>query len=79
MTPTTVHAPNSYADSACIEHPELDWFASHPVHKADAVAICRPCLVRDECLTFALEHHEQGVWGATTEAERRVMRAGLAA
>jgi WhiB family redox-sensing transcriptional regulator len=39
-----------------------------------ALAVCRRCLVVDECLAFALEHGEAGVWGGTTEGERREMR-----
>ena len=64
--------PAWQADGACHEHPELDWFAGRD--QADAVATCARCLVKPECLAFALEHGEAGVWGGTTEAERRVMR-----
>lgn len=70
--------PRWHADGACLEHPELDWFASHPVHQAEAVAICSGCLVRDECLRWAVDNREQGVWGGTTDAERRVMRRDAA-
>jgi WhiB family redox-sensing transcriptional regulator len=40
----------------------------------EALAVCRLCPVVDECLAFALEHGETGVWGGTTEAQRREMR-----
>jgi WhiB family redox-sensing transcriptional regulator len=37
-----------------------------------AKAICKRCPVRRECLDYALEHYEKhGVWGGTTERERR--------
>jgi WhiB family redox-sensing transcriptional regulator len=39
-----------------------------------AIAVCRTCPVIDECLAFALEHGEVGVWGGTTEVQRREMR-----
>jgi WhiB family redox-sensing transcriptional regulator len=39
-----------------------------------ALAVCQRCPVIEECLAFALEHGEAGVWGGTTEAERREMR-----
>lgn len=32
--------------------------------------LCDRCPVVDECFTFALVHGEEGVWGATTEAQR---------
>jgi WhiB family transcriptional regulator, redox-sensing transcriptional regulator len=32
-------------------------------------------MVRDECLTFALERGlKYGIWGGTSERERRVLR-----
>lgn len=37
-----------------------------------AKRICASCVVRSECLAFALEtKQENGVWGGTSEAERR--------
>ena len=46
-----------------------------------ARAVCLTCEVRDACLEFALEtNQESGVWGATSEEERRKLRkAWLAA
>jgi WhiB family redox-sensing transcriptional regulator len=45
-----------------------------------AKAVCRSCPVQDSCLQFALEtNQEAGIWGGTTEVERRrVRRARLA-
>lgn len=40
----------------------------------DARAICDGCPVVTECLDFALEHHCIGVWGGTTERQRRQLR-----
>lgn len=40
-----------------------------------AKAVCTRCVVRDECLEFALEtNQEAGVWGGTSEDERRHLR-----
>lgn len=37
-----------------------------------AKRICAECVVREECLTSALERHEShGVWGGLNELERR--------
>jgi WhiB family redox-sensing transcriptional regulator len=40
-----------------------------------AKAVCRACEARQECLEFALAtNQESGVWGATSEEERRKLR-----
>lgn len=36
-----------------------------------ARAICGVCDVRQECLAFALSFGETGVWGGTTDADRK--------
>lgn len=38
---------------------------------AEAVAECRLCPVRLECLTVAVDTKAAGIWGGTTEGERR--------
>ncbi|MCI4146600.1 WhiB family transcriptional regulator [Streptomyces albogriseolus] len=39
-----------------------------------AKAVCRRCPVREQCLAWALRHEEvDGIWGGTTEGERRAM------
>lgn len=43
---------------------------------AAAVAVCAECPERLPCLTWALEYDERGVWGGTTEPDRRSMKAG---
>lgn len=40
-----------------------------------AKAVCRACDARSACLEFALStNQESGVWGATSEEERRKLR-----
>jgi WhiB family redox-sensing transcriptional regulator len=40
-----------------------------------AKAICRNCPVMDECLRWALDSgQEAGVWGGTSEDERRLLK-----
>jgi WhiB family redox-sensing transcriptional regulator len=40
---------------------------------AQAKAVCDSCRVRRQCLQFALATHQMyGVWGGTTEEERRL-------
>jgi len=44
-------------------------------HIDTAKRICSACQVRPECLEFALAtNQEAGIWGATTEEERRKLR-----
>ncbi|MEU2288968.1 WhiB family transcriptional regulator [Streptomyces sp. NPDC013178] len=43
----------------------------------EAKAVCRRCPVRSQCLERAMEDGAEGVWGGTTEAERRAMRRRL--
>ena len=41
----------------------------------DAIRICQACLVRPQCLAWALEHGiTDGIWGGTTADQRRAMR-----
>lgn len=41
-----------------------------------AKRICRSCPARSSCLEWALDHGvSAGVWGGTTEEERRALRA----
>jgi len=41
-----------------------------------ARAVCLRCDVRSRCLQFALSNNLTGVWGATTDADRRYLRGG---
>ena len=42
-----------------------------------AKAICGPCVVRANCLSYALEAMPEGIWGGTTPEERRTARRRL--
>ena len=39
-----------------------------------AKAICRQCPVQNQCLEFALVNSEIGIWGGTTNDDRRQIR-----
>jgi WhiB family transcriptional regulator, redox-sensing transcriptional regulator len=42
---------------------------------SEAKAICARCEIQQACLDYALDAgHIQGVWGGTTEHERRLLR-----
>jgi WhiB family transcriptional regulator, redox-sensing transcriptional regulator len=40
-----------------------------------AKAVCGCCLVRWKCLAYAMTTRQTGIWGGTTDNERRLMRA----
>ncbi|MBL3669999.1 WhiB family transcriptional regulator [Streptomyces sp. M2CJ-2] len=45
-----------------------------------AKAVCRRCPVREQCLDWALESGQSlGVWGGTSETERRALKRRLKA
>ena len=66
--------------AACIdEDPELFFpvgTTGPAVEQADAAKrVCARCDVREPCLEFALAtNQESGVWGGTSEDERRKLR-----
>jgi WhiB family redox-sensing transcriptional regulator len=69
--------PEWHADALCREHPEISWFPEHGESTTPARAVCARCLVREECLEYALDDPgalRWGVWGGTTERERRALR-----
>lgn len=61
-------------DAACAESdPEL-FFSGDDRADEQAMALCAVCPVRTSCLRSALAVGEMhGIWGGTTEAERRRM------
>jgi WhiB family redox-sensing transcriptional regulator len=70
-------------DAACADHPVDWWFPTSGdcgSIVAEARRICHQCPVRVDCLDYALEHGiHHGIWGATTERERRRIRHQLRA
>jgi WhiB family redox-sensing transcriptional regulator len=41
---------------------------------AAAAATCIGCPVRSQCLEYAIRHDQPGIWGGTTERERKRIR-----
>jgi WhiB family transcriptional regulator, redox-sensing transcriptional regulator len=73
--------PNGWATQGACRHSDPEIF--FPVSRtgpaagqvARAKAVCSRCPVRGECLEFALESgQDSGVWGGTSEDERRTLR-----
>ena len=70
--------PDWREQAGCIGVADPDvFFAAAPEMAPPARAVCQQCPVLGECLAEALGRTElDGVWGGTTSAERRSMRAG---
>lgn len=48
-------------------------------HIASAKAVCQQCPVQAPCLEFALAtNQDAGVWGGTSEEDRRILRSRAA-
>jgi WhiB family redox-sensing transcriptional regulator len=66
--------------AACLDIVSADhdpFFADSAELHAEAIAICATCLVRDNCLTFAVRTGQQyGIWGGQPE---RIVRRLIAA
>jgi len=46
----------------------------------EAKRVCEECAVKQDCLEFALETNQDcGIWGGTSEDERRQIRRDIAA
>ena len=63
------------ANARCAEvDPEI-FFPERGGSSKAARAVCAQCEVRDKCLEYALNNKEQfGIWGGTSERERRRLR-----
>jgi hypothetical protein len=40
-------------------------------------ALCRSCIWKEECLTYALNYSVVGIWGGTSSRERATIRRKL--
>jgi WhiB family redox-sensing transcriptional regulator len=60
------------AKGKCKELPPSTFFPSDGVGVDIARKICADCPVKSPCLEYAMENHiDHGVWGGTSERERR--------
>jgi WhiB family redox-sensing transcriptional regulator len=64
--------------AACLEVDPEVFFPERGGSSKAARAVCNRCTVREECLRYALANREQfGIWGGTSERERRKLRKRL--
>ena len=62
------------ADAVCASADPEEWFPEKGANSRKAKNICRTCPVIDECLQFALDNNEKGIWGGTSTRERATLR-----
>ncbi len=68
----TVSETQWMAEGNCAEKPPSLFFPSDGVGVEVAKRVCGDCPVREQCLEYALENRiDHGVWGGTSERERR--------
>ncbi|MGI5372951.1 WhiB family transcriptional regulator [Streptomyces sp. CA-251387] len=72
---------DDWRDYAACRHEDPDLFypigTSGPtvLQTEQAKAVCRRCSVREQCLRWALDQKQFiGIWGGTSEDERRALR-----
>jgi WhiB family redox-sensing transcriptional regulator len=46
-------------------------------NEAGAKAVCRECPYMMRCLVYAVENNEMGIWGGTTDSERKSIRRAI--
>lgn len=69
--------PAWMADGLCREpaYSDVSWFPERGGDSATPKAVCGRCAVRGECLDYALAGDDRhGIWGGTSERERRRLR-----
>lgn len=66
------------SQAACRGYPDDLFFPAGDTDEeqtATALSVCESCKVTEECLDYALESNQRaGIWGGTTEKERRSLR-----
>lgn len=63
----------------CLGLPPDVFFPERGESTREAKEVCRGCVVRSECLDFAVNNGERfGIWGGLSERERRKVRRARA-
>ncbi|MHA7218399.1 WhiB family transcriptional regulator [Arthrobacter sp. MDT1-48-3] len=63
------------ADALCAQTDPEAFFPEKGGSTRDAKKVCGACMVKSECLEYALENDERfGIWGGLSERERRRLR-----
>ena len=74
-TAVEVTAGNWWDEANCLGvDPDL-FFPERGASTREAKAVCRGCVVSDDCLEYARQNSEKfGIWGGMSERERRRVR-----
>ena len=68
-------------DALCREpaYRDVEWFPGRGQPADEAQAICARCIVRPECLAYALtlDRDTPGIWAGTSSRSRRPLRAAV--
>lgn len=69
-------APEWQEQAICSQTDPDSFYPELGASSEPAKAICYRCDVRTECLEYALDNNEiHGIWGGTTERERRKLKS----
>ena len=64
-----------WSENARCAKPEVykifDQHQGRPQKRAPWWDYCNRCVVKLNCLAFAIVHNEEGIWGGTTESQRK--------
>lgn len=73
-----ISEPADWADHAICKtvDPEI-FYPENGAQNNEAKRVCFTCPVRAECLAHAMTHSEIGIWGGTSEYDRRLLRRGI--
>lgn len=59
-------------EARCRDRDPDEFFRRGAAQSRGAIRVCRGCPVKDDCLSYAVEHGvDFGVWGGLTERQRR--------
>jgi len=76
----TVDEPNWLDQARCRGLDPEQFFVRGMAQARPALRICERCVVKDECLSYALDNEiDFGVWGGLTERQRRAYARRLLA
>jgi WhiB family redox-sensing transcriptional regulator len=71
--PSTTYGWRAFSNCLDVD-PDL-FFPERGASQKEAKAVCQGCIVRKECLEYALDNDERfGIWGGFSERQRRRLK-----